>query len=289
MLTSALPQTLLNKPLLFATPVQRLTSSGDAGFTLRLEGEFDTGESLWSHIASTAEWVIEIDASRPVGKEERSRPLRHRTHASPTRTPDSSPAKVHTIPHPEPDRGPFFQGRMLVQVNPKDKMIQRQHVRKESGIRVYVEGFRVLPYGDQGNDWLALDSDYTRRSTIQYANELEAIFASMQQDTKWSSLLLPNRSYFGAVFVTQEDAGDLTPLINREGFLPNDAFYRLRHIVRIGIDLFTRVRASVEYRERTDARSNRRISEPVRGSIVLSTIVRGEDCGEQDPSCFINE
>ncbi len=161
---------------------------------------------------------------------------------------------------------------MLVQVNPKDKMIQRQHVRKESGIRVYVEGFRVLPYGDQGNDWLALDSDYTRRSTIQYANELEAIFASMQQDTKWSSLPLPNRSYFGAVFVTQEDAGDLTPLINREGFLPNDAFYRLRHIVRIGIDLFTRVRASVEYRERTDARSNRRISEPVRGSIVLSTL-----------------
>ena len=28
---------------------------------------------------------------------------------------------------------------------------------------MYLEGFRVLPYGEPKDDWLAIDADYTRR------------------------------------------------------------------------------------------------------------------------------
>ncbi len=32
------------------------------------------------------------------------------------------------------------------------------------GVRVFMEGFRVLPYGEPKNDWLALDRDYAGRA-----------------------------------------------------------------------------------------------------------------------------
>jgi signal transduction histidine kinase len=139
-------------------------------------------------------------------------------------------------------------------------------------VRVYVEGFRVLPYGDEGNDWLTLDSDYTRRSPPQYAAEVEAIVGAIDEDKKWKNMILSNRSYFGAVFITQEDAGELTPLINREGFLPNAAYFRLREWVRIGIDLFVRVRAAVEYQEREAKKAKRKKHPQVRGSTVLAAL-----------------
>jgi hypothetical protein len=33
-----------------------------------------------------------------------------------------------------------------------------------SGIKVFMEGFRVVPYGEARNDWLSFDLDHTGRS-----------------------------------------------------------------------------------------------------------------------------
>jgi signal transduction histidine kinase len=277
LLVSRLPESILEEPLLFVVPRQRLTSDVDKGFVLRLEGEFDTGESLWSHISGSAEWVVEIDAARPAKNKKAVvrygvAPTRRRLERNKELRPE-----VYTSPHPSPGEGPFFQARILVQVKPTGSRLNRQEVRSESGIRVYVEGFRVLPYGDESNDWLTLNTDYVRRSRLEYASEVETIVASTQQNKKWFHYLLPNRSYFGAVFLTQEDAGDLTPLINREGFLPNPAYERLQRMVRIGIELFTRVRASTEYQER---KSRKRIA-PVRGSAVITAISEARRAARQ--------
>ena len=39
----------------------------------------------------------------------------------------------------------------------------KQWLGRSFGIRVYSEGFRVLPYGEPKNDWLSLDADYKTR------------------------------------------------------------------------------------------------------------------------------
>ncbi len=38
----------------------------------------------------------------------------------------------------------------------------RQRGRKEGGVRIYLDGFRVFPYGDQNDDWLGVDGAAAR-------------------------------------------------------------------------------------------------------------------------------
>src|SRR5690606_16228004 len=67
--------------------------------------------------------------------------------------------------HPDPESGPFFDARIFLRVGQLSaKGDQRTWATRSSGVRVYMEGFRVLPYGEPQNDWLKLDADYTRRS-----------------------------------------------------------------------------------------------------------------------------
>jgi signal transduction histidine kinase len=273
-LLSPLNPQILPKAMLFEAPIQRLTSSKDKGFELRLEGDFSTGESLWEQIVSSADWVIEIDLPKP--KDGDSVVVRYGIAPTALRAGRQSGLKPRVIERslPAMEDRPYFQARILVQVNPKDKINERQRVRQQSGVRVYVEGFRVLPYGDIGNDWLSLDANYSRRSTLDYAKEIEQLFKATVKDSNWSNLFLPNRSVFGAVFITQDNSGGLIPLVNREGFLPNPAYDELRENVRIGLDLFTRIRADSEYEERSRARANREKPNRSPGSTVLDTIAQ---------------
>jgi signal transduction histidine kinase len=263
---------LLGAPLLFDAPLQRQTSFGDQGFRLRLEGDFDTGDSYWVRIASTAEWVIEIDASRPNRRKKAI--VRYGIAPTKRRTEGQTDLKPEIYPRDRPNTevGPFFQARILVQVDPKGTAGERKRIRQESGIRVYLEGFRVLPYGEEGNDWLSLDSDYSHRSTLSNAAEIEKLVGATEKDPEWKNLFLPNRSFFGAVFITQEGSDDLTPLINREGFLPNASYYDMVKIVRFGINLFTRVRAASDTEERAQERAKRRKGGLKPTNSVLGTI-----------------
>ncbi len=68
------------------------------------------------------------------------------------------------------------------------------------GIKLYRNGFRVLPYGEQGDDWLGLDQSNNR-----------------------SIVLGPhmNRSFFG--FVELEDrSGNFEETSSREGLIENE-------------------------------------------------------------------
>src|SRR5690606_26111281 len=42
----------------------------------------------------------------------------------------------------------------------------RKLARKQGGIRLYRNGFRVLPYGEADNDWLGLDASTAKRSIL---------------------------------------------------------------------------------------------------------------------------
>jgi signal transduction histidine kinase len=120
-------------------------------------------------------------------------------------------------------------------------------VRENHGVAVVDHGFRVVPYGYRFDDWLHLDSDSTHNERdwrTKIARERFGIpQAVRQRPADNPALYLPtNFQLVGAVFVESKPASasnsaiDLTPSMDREGFLKNKAFEELVEFVRAGIE-----------------------------------------------------
>jgi hypothetical protein len=78
----------------------------------------------------------------------------------------------------------------------------------------------------------------------------------------------------------QQHAPSLRMLVNREGFVPDAAYDSLVTVVRTGIDLMTRVRATVTAKERysrRQERAKRSLSKDASGSpSIVETLVEAE-------------
>jgi signal transduction histidine kinase len=86
----------------------------------------------------------------------------------------------------------------------------RAALRANGGVRLYRNGFRVLPYGDKGDDWLGLNESYRQR------------------------LLLPphgNDNFFGFVEISDPIGAIFEETSSREGLLNNEAFAELTDFV----------------------------------------------------------
>ena len=269
-LTEPLPRSVLSEPLLFERPAVRSSDLEDPGFDVLLSGEFETGDTFWPELPNIASWILEIDASL------------HRTRfaISPTyRTKELTPRATRQVfehSYPYPDRPPPFQARIVVREGRLD--LSRRLIAANSGVRVYVEGFRVLPYGDAGDDWLALNQDYARRSPASLTLLRNSGIARDYESIREELSVLSNLNYHGAVFISSGSDSRLTMLVNREGFIPDKAFEALRDVTRLGIDLTTRVRA--RYREhsrkiRRDERVDRilSVSRPATAAPDLQTVL----------------
>jgi len=77
------------------------------------------------------------------------------------------------------------------------------------GIRLYRNGFRVLPYGEPKNDWLKLDASVTQRSILPVHG---------------------NTNFFGFVELTDTDKV-FNETSSREGLMENDALIELQNFV----------------------------------------------------------
>ena len=255
-LREPLPRSVIEEPLLFDTPFVRDQGADavDSPFQVNLEGDFAAGEDYWKLLAEIATWVLEIQTVPDSGEV-------HFAIAPTKRTQEDNPEASgfkQSIPHPTPAKGPHFQARILVRERRfRGRSDQRVWAARVSGIRVYQEGFRVLPYGDQQDDWLSIDADYTRRP--RQLEMLEKLRLNVEAtDTDEGLIRLPNNNYFGAVFLTQERCPNLRVLVNREGFIPEAGFDTLVQLVRTGIDLCTRARAAAGYARRQQWREDRR-------------------------------
>lgn len=85
----------------------------------------------------------------------------------------------------------------------------RKLAEKQGGIRLYRNGFRVLPYGEPSNDWLKLDKSLRTRS------------------------LLPshgNNNFFGFVELTDSD-NEFIETSSREGLTENEAMIQLQNFI----------------------------------------------------------
>lgn len=81
----------------------------------------------------------------------------------------------------------------------------------EGGVRLYRNGYRVLPYGERENDWLGLDYRYRQRSRV----------------------LAPigNNNWLGYVTVEDQDGDIFQETSSREGLIDNEAYKELVEIV----------------------------------------------------------
>jgi signal transduction histidine kinase len=85
----------------------------------------------------------------------------------------------------------------------------RDVLSDEGGIRLYRNGFRVVPYGDPEDDWLRLDEIYAKRSLLAP---------------------LANRNFFGVIEVHDRSGTMFEEHTSREGLIETPAFLELRDL-----------------------------------------------------------
>lgn len=86
-------------------------------------------------------------------------------------------------------------------------------LNENGGIRVYRDGIRVYNYGERGDDWLGLD--------LRRVNQ--------------PSRRISRNVVLGAVNLELGSSTELKEKTNREGFVENEAYFRLRRIVLAAI------------------------------------------------------
>jgi hypothetical protein len=254
------PQMLIDVPKglfvgnpLFDRPLIAEAGRSDPGIDFQLSGKFDSGEGFWPQIAESAEWLVEIDAGR------RGEPIS--VNLLPTRQHQTQfpEAKAERFELSARNDLPLFQARAFIRPGQGERAFQ-QWLRKSFGIRVYLEGFRVLPYGEPKDDWLSIDADYRMRpKSLAFLRGFG--FDPPDDDPREGLSFLGNQAYFGAVFLTssglQTTSGTsmLNMLVNREGFIPNAAYSHLQEVLRTALYLSVRVRAASSKGEREKKRT----------------------------------
>lgn len=97
---------------------------------------------------------------------------------------------------------------------PKDLKGFRETLDDVAGVSIYRDGFRVLPFGESGDDWLGLDLRRVQNPTLR----------------------LSNNQIVGQVFIGADANQGLKDQSNREGFLAGTAYSDLQALVRAALN-----------------------------------------------------
>jgi signal transduction histidine kinase len=105
----------------------------------------------------------------------------------------------------------------------------RNIITQYSGVSIYRDGFRVHPYGSQGNDWLQLDNRSRQSPTTRLANN----------------------QVVAAIRLSRESNPDLIDRTTREGLVHNTAYEQLKTWVGRVLALLEEERYRIRPREDT--------------------------------------
>lgn len=140
----------------------------------------------------------------------------------------------------------------------------QEMAKNYGGIRIYRNGFRVLPYGERYDDWLALDQDSSRRV-----------------------LLIPatNRNFFGHVEIDAVLNPSFEETSSREGIIENDAFSQLTYFVRAAIEWGAKRVAEARHRKVTAGQRDFVSTVPVRKpSEIITSLIDSSEASKSDSS-----
>jgi signal transduction histidine kinase len=88
----------------------------------------------------------------------------------------------------------------------QSETIIREKAKEQGGIRLYRNGFRVLPYGELQDDWLGLDTSVRKRTVLPVHG---------------------NNNFFGIIEVNDDYGEQFEETSSREGLLKNNSFEEL--------------------------------------------------------------
>lgn len=244
-----LPDDVVAEKLLFENLPIRDQQTGDPGFEVVFGGDLSLGDRLLPNVAAAASWIAELSFDRDTGI--------LRIALSPTK------AEVRKYPGAEGFRfeknlgqgsGPSFTGRILQRsLASWDAEVQ--------GIRVFMEGFRVSPYGDLRDDWLGLERTYLSRQKRQLtglsALDADQIPAGLENEEITTQ---GNHAYMGGIFLHRSSSPGLEMVVSREGFLPGAAFDFVTQWTRVATDLIVRL-GSVARKEVKEIRNQQRTAQ----------------------------
>ena len=136
--------------------------------------------------------------------------------------------------------------------------------REHGGVRVYLDGFRVFPFGDPGDDWLEVDKERAAR-TETAPKLLEDLVKSLYRPM----LLLPaNNQLVGAVFLTRKYNPGIVVSVTRDRLVENAAYLELAEVVKFAVRWMTLVYA----KETEEDRRAQRRSEKKKSKSLLQTM-----------------
>jgi signal transduction histidine kinase len=128
----------------------------------------------------------------------------------------------------KPRCGPFSFRLYAWDLRPEDKRaafgdirVYNQRVKPNAGIRLFRDGFRILPYGNPDDDWLSLD-----------ARRVGGTFEAK----------ISRNQIFGTIEITIGKNRDLRDKSDRGGLINNDAFRDFVALIHQAISVFERYR-----------------------------------------------
>lgn len=234
----SLPDKLVADALIFDKLAVRDQSAADPGFSVQFSGDLSMAEVITPNVAAAASWVGEVNYNRETG--------RLQVAIAPTalglrKAPASEGYRFER--QVGKHAGPSFQARVFQRSNGLWPV-------PVQGIRVFMEGFRVSPYGDQTNDWLGLERTYKSRAKRELVSLSQLADQDLPTGLENEELVVQgNAAYMGAVFLHRSTSPELEMLVNREGFLPGEGLNFIADWMRVTIDLIVRL----GYAARTEA------------------------------------
>jgi signal transduction histidine kinase len=123
----------------------------------------------------------------------------------------------------KPMCGPFSVRFYSWDLSPQDKKavfgdtaIYTEMIQPNTGVKVFRDGFRVLPYGNPDNDWLSMDMERVRRFEFH----------------------ISRNQIIGAIEISSKTAPSLLDKTDREGLIDNEAFRDFRSLVKSALAAF---------------------------------------------------
>ena len=229
-LSENLPDKILAEPLLFERIRVRDQASTDPGFRIDFSGDLQVPDLVTPDVAASASWIAELDYDRETGW------LRVAVSPTVAGLREAPGAEGFSFRRKlEKRAGPSFQARVLQRSGRTwDPAVQ--------GVRIFMEGFRVAPYGDATDDWLGIDRSYRSRAHRQLSSLDRLKADGVPEGLEIEELAIQgNNHYMGAVYLHRSSSPELEMLVNREGFLPGGGLDFIADWVRVATDLIVRL------------------------------------------------
>lgn len=174
-----------------------------------------------------------------------------------------------------------------------DGKVAYRWVAENAGVAVFDRAFRVQPYGAADDDWLYLQADVARRRRDPRSFLAQKHFPMTDDekgDTKlnWMLRLPQSAQVVGVVEVrARRDGGAkgesaLVPAADREGFIANVGFRRLRSLVRGALEAIAYVDRATQLEEQAEEEARSRLESDADTRRVIEAIQTNPSISESE-------